>query len=718
MKKLHSIKVKVLQLKVITVICCLILSVVVLFVGIKVYRLKNIVEITREINIQLEAIHSQGNSFLLELQTNNEFYSARQDSILRELNEEIKDFQNNLEIITGNSGSGEAFQLLQKMDSTATAYSSVFKDLIISLKELGNGSNGVIGEWLHLTNEITDSARIIKNVSAYSDMQEISKLELNYLISYAPEKLDAINSKIDAIEATENPEIKNLTSKLDDLVKRGDYIRTLHTRIGNRNIQHSLKGDLSHSYIILKSTSESVLPLINKIVLKQQYLLYMLLIVIFISFFIFLFYSYNKLSRSIINPIRTITGFLYELKRGIFPKNIIEINDNADLEEVAKSLSHINEDLKTKTSFIKELVNGNYTESYDMLGDEDKLGIQLREVQKKMKEIYEEQQRYNKENEIRSYVNEGLARFSEILRIHGDNLGKLTDEFIKNLVKYLNAIQGGIFIVDEKDNNLLRLNSSFAYDRKKYNSKDVQIGEGLVGTCAQEKKSIHINEIPSDYITITSGLGDAPPDNLLLLPMLQDDQLLGVIEIASLNEFKDFEIDFSQQVANNLASEITSARNNARTSELLEQSQRQAAEMAEQEEEMRQNMEELQATQEESSRRESELTGVVTTIDNTLYVAEYDMEGNIIRANNRLLQLLHMDGSQLFGKPFSTIQGDQKKSFLTEKMIEQAIDGILVEFAKEISIGNKKFNFRHILSLVTSKERFPIKILHIIVDIT
>ena len=718
MKKLHSIKVKVLQLKVITVICCLILSVVVLFVGIKVYRLKNIVEITREINIQLEAIHSQGNSFLLELQTNNEFYSARQDSILRELNEEIKDFQNNLEIITGNSGSGEAFQLLQKMDSTATAYSSVFKDLIISLKELGNGSNGVIGEWLHLTNEISDSARIIKNVSAYSDMQEISKLELNYLISYAPEKLDAINSKIDAIEATENPEIKNLTSKLDDLVKRGDYIRTLHTRIGNRNIQHSLKGDLSHSYIILKSTSESVLPLINKIVLKQQYLLYMLLIVIFISFFIFLFYSYNKLSRSIINPIRTITGFLYELKRGIFPKNIIEINDNADLEEVAKSLSHINEDLKTKTSFIKELVNGNYTESYDMLGDEDKLGIQLREVQKKMKEIYEEQQRYNKENEIRSYVNEGLARFSEILRIHGDNLGKLTDEFIKNLVKYLNAIQGGIFIVDEKDNNLLRLNSSFAYDRKKYNSKDVQIGEGLVGTCAQEKKSIHINEIPSDYITITSGLGDAPPDNLLLLPMLQDDQLLGVIEIASLNEFKDFEIDFSQQVANNLASEITSARNNARTSELLEQSQRQAAEMAEQEEEMRQNMEELQATQEESSRRESELTGVVTTIDNTLYVAEYDMEGNIIRANNRLLQLLHMDGSQLFGKPFSTIQGDQKKSFLTEKMIEQAIDGILVEFAKEISIGNKKYNFRHILSLVTSKERFPIKILHIIVDIT
>ncbi len=717
MKKLHSIKVKVLQLKVITVMCCLILSVVVLFVGIKVYRLKNIVEITREINIQLEAIHSQGNSFLLELQTNNEFYSARQDSILRELNEEKKDFQNNLEIITGNSGSGEAFQLLQKMDSTATTYSSLFKDLIISLKELGNGSNGVIGEWLHLTNEISDSARI-KNISAYSDMQEISKLELNYLISFAPEKLNAINSKINAIEATENPEIKNLTSKLDDLVKRGDYIRALHTRIGNRNIQHSLKGDLYLSYIILKSTSESVLPLINKIVLKQQYLLFMLLVVIFISFFIFLFYSYNKLSRSIINPIHTITGFLYELKRGIFPKNIIEINDNADLEEVAKSLNHINEDLKTKTSFIKELVNGNYTESYDMLGNEDKLGIQLREVQKKMKEIYEEQQRYNKENEIRSYVNEGLARFSEILRIHGDNLGKLTDEFIKNLVKYLGAIQGGIFIVDEKDNNLLRLNSSFAYDRKKYNSKDVQIGEGLVGTCAQEKKSIHINEIPSDYITITSGLGDAPPDNLLLLPMLQDDQLLGVIEIASLNEFKDFEIDFSQQVANNLASEITSARNNARTSELLEQSQRQAAEMAEQEEEMRQNMEELQATQEESSRRESELTGFVTTIDNTLYVAEYDMEGNIIRANSRLLQLLHMDGRQLFGKPFSAIQGDQKKAFLTKKMIEQAIDGILVESTKEISIGDKKYNFRHILSLVASKEGLPIKILHMILDIT
>jgi GAF domain-containing protein len=717
MKKLHSIKVKVLHLKVITVICCLILLAVVLFVGNKVYRLKNIVEITREMSIQLEVIHSQGNSFLLEIPANNEFYITGQDSALRELNREIKDFQKKLEIITENSGSGEALQVLQKMDSATAVYSSVFNDLVISLKELGNESNGVIGEWLHLTDEISDSARI-KDVSAYSDMQEISRLELNYLISYAPEKFDAIKSKIETIKTTENPEIKNLTSKLDDLVKKGDYLRTLHTRIGSRNIQNTLKGDLFHSYNILKSTSESILPLINKFILKKQYLLFLILAVFFISFFIFLFYSYNKLAHSIIKPIHAINSFLYELKRGIFPKNVIEINDNADLAEVAKSLNYINEDLKTKTSFIKELVNGNYTESYDMLSNEDKLGLQLREVQKEIKEINDEQQRYNDENDIRRYINEGLAKFSELLRIHGDNLGKLTDEFIKNLVKYLGAIQGGIFIVDEKDNNLLRLNSSFAYDRKKYNSKDVQIGEGLVGTCAQEKKSIHINEIPSDYITVTSGLGDAPPDNLLLVPMLQDDQLLGVIEIASLNEFKDFEIDFSQQVSNNLASEITSARTNARTSELLEQSQRQAAEMAEQEEEMRQNMEELQATQEESTRRESELTGIVTTIDNTLYVAEYDMEGNIIRVNNRLLHLLHMDGRQLFGKPFSAIQGDQKKAFLTKKMIEQAIDGTLVESTKEISIGDKKYNFRHILSLVASKEGLPIKILHMILDIT
>ena len=716
MKKLYTIKVKFLRLKAITIIWGFILVSVMLFVGTMVYKLKDMVEKTREIGVQLEAIHSQVNSYLLDLPTNNEFYKTGQDSTLNSLKSEINQFQKNLKIITENSGSGVAQDLFQKIDSTATNYSSLFNDLIISLKELGNESSGVIGDWLKLTDEVSDSVRLVDE-SAYNSMQEISKLEMNYLISFAPEGLDAIKSKITAIKTNENPKTKNLNSKLDDLIKKEDYIHTLNVRIGDRNIQHTLMGDLSHSYNALKSLSESVLPLIKKFVQKQQYLLFIFLAVFFISFFVFLFYSYNKLAHSIINPLRAITAFLYDLKRGIFSKNVMETDHSADVAEVTKSLNYINEDLKTKTSFIKELVNGNYSANYELLSNEDNLGLQLREIQKKMKQIDEEQQLYNQENDIRRYINEGLAKFSEILRIHGDNLVKLTDEFIKNLVKYLNAIQGGIFIVDEEDNNLLRLTSSFAYDRKKYNSKDIKIGEGLVGTCAQEKKTIHINEIPLDYITITSGLGDAPPDNLLLVPMLQEEQLLGVIEIASLNVFKDFEIDFSQQVANNLASEITSARNNARTSELLDQSQRQAAEMAEQEEEMRQNMEELQATQEESARRENELTGFVRAIDTTLYIVEYDMEGNIIRANDRLLRLLHLDGGQLMGKPFSIIQGDQKKAFLTKKMIEQAADGTLVESTKGISIEDKKYNFRQILSLVTSKDGLPIKILHIIVDI-
>ena len=90
--------------------------------------------------------------------------------------------------------------------------------------------------------------------------------------------------------------------------------------------------------------------------------------------------------------------------------------------------------------------------------------------------------------------------------------------------------------------------------------------------------------------------------------------MLGVIEIASLNMFKNHEIEFAQEVALSLGSTLVNTRNNQRTSELLTKSQQQALEMAEQEEEMRQNMEELKATQEESTRREEEFRGIAEAI--------------------------------------------------------------------------------------------------------
>jgi transcriptional regulator with GAF, ATPase, and Fis domain len=146
----------------------------------------------------------------------------------------------------------------------------------------------------------------------------------------------------------------------------------------------------------------------------------------------------------------------------------------------------------------------------------------------------------------------------------------------------------------------------YAYERKKYLAKTVALGEGVLGQSALEKSLVYLKEIPINYVTITSGLGGAVPRSLVVVPLLLNDEVYGVIELASFKEFEAFEREFIQRIGESIASTVSTVRINDRTKTLLEELQQQTEEMKSQEEEMRQNMEELVATQEEMQRKEKE----------------------------------------------------------------------------------------------------------------
>ncbi len=137
--------------------------------------------------------------------------------------------------------------------------------------------------------------------------------------------------------------------------------------------------------------------------------------------------------------------------------------------------------------------------------------------------------------------------------------------------------------------------------------EQIEIGEGLVGRCYQEKEKIYLTDIPHDYMKITSGLGEDSPRALLIVPLIYNDVIYGLVEIASFNEYPQHVIEFIERIGESIAATISSSKSQIQTALLLEQSQQQAEEMSSQEEEMRQNMEELRATQEQSQRSEEEL---------------------------------------------------------------------------------------------------------------
>ena len=215
--------------------------------------------------------------------------------------------------------------------------------------------------------------------------------------------------------------------------------------------------------------------------------------------------------------------------------------------------------------------------------------------------------RAGQEEQQRQWIAEGLTQTNRLIQCQ-DDLNLLTDPLLQFVVKYIKANQGGLFLTEEQNSEtVLVLSASYAYERKKYLRKCIAVGEGLVGQAFLEKKYAYLTELPPDYVSITSGLGKATPTCLIVLPLIANEIVEGVLEIASFNTLSDYELQFLQQWSESVAASVRSMRMNQLTKRLLQESQHQAEELRAQEEELRQTMEELQVTQERVDRRQKDL---------------------------------------------------------------------------------------------------------------
>jgi len=319
--------------------------------------------------------------------------------------------------------------------------------------------------------------------------------------------------------------------------------------------------------------------------------------------------------RSLANPINKTKIILQQMSKGIMPKEkLTEGND--EIGQMSKALNQVVQGLNDVSNFTNEIGKANFDTNFKPLSEDDALGLSLLEMREELIKAKKEEEKRQEENIHRNWASQGVALFSDILRQNNNNLEKLSYEIISSMVRYTNSNQGGIFIVNDidRDHLFLEMTACYAYDRQKFLAKKIEIGEGLVGRCYQEKERIFLTEIPNNYIKITSGLGDNNPTCLLIIPLTYNNNVYGIMEISSFNVFHDYEIEFMERIGESIAATISTTKSNIQTSLLLEQSQQQAEEMASQEEEMRQNMEELRATQEQSARREEELQREVESL--------------------------------------------------------------------------------------------------------
>lgn len=427
------------------------------------------------------------------------------------------------------------------------------------------------------------------------------------------------------------------------------------------------------------------------------------------------------LADNITRPIKRITSLLVDLSKGKIDKSSsVKINSEDEIAKMGDALSDSINGLIAKTEFAKSIGEGNLNASLTLLSDEDILGKSLIEMSDSLRKAAEEENARKIEDQKRRWVNEGLAKFGDILRQNNDNLSKLGDELIKNLVWYLNASLGGVFVKNEDNQPVtFDLSSAFAYDRNRYLFKSFEEGEGLIGTCAVERNTIFLTEIPQDYIEITSGLGDTNPSSLLIIPLIIEDDVLGVIELASLKKFEDFEIEFVEKLGQSIASTLRTVRINQKTSELLKKSQEQTEIMVSQEEEMRQNMEELQATQEEAARKALEMEGLINALNASSYVMEYDTKGNIININEAYLNLLGIRRDDAIGRHHSenlVLTEHQRMTY--EEFWSNLRKGNLQKQTTNVNINDKEFTFLETYTPIKDSNGDVYKILKVAIDIS
>ena len=209
-------------------------------------------------------------------------------------------------------------------------------------------------------------------------------------------------------------------------------------------------------------------------------------------------------------------------------------------------------------------------------------------------------------NEEQRWLKSNLADLSQQLQ------GQRSLETIANLVlTYLaplvEAQQGVLYVLDTtREPTRLRLLSSYAYQERKHLSNEFELGEGLVGQCALEKQRILLTQVPGDYIRISSGLGEAPPLNIVVLPLMFEHEVMGVLELASFQPFDSVQLTFLEEASRVAGVMINAIAAYMQTQQLLEQSQVLTEELRQQQEELLQSNQLLEERTE--SLQESEMT--------------------------------------------------------------------------------------------------------------
>ncbi|WP_285059088.1 hybrid sensor histidine kinase/response regulator [Pedobacter ginsengisoli] len=209
------------------------------------------------------------------------------------------------------------------------------------------------------------------------------------------------------------------------------------------------------------------------------------------------------------------------------------------------------------------------------------------------------------DNKQKNWLLTGVTEVTESMRGEQE-IEELSANVVSRICNYTGASVGALFLLDEKRKTFV-FKGGYAYQRTKSASREYSFGEGMIGQAAIEKKSKMLDNIPEDYLKISSALGDTAPSFIFILPIVFENMTIAVIELGLTEKPNESKLLFLNTITESIGVSINSAIARVKLSALFEQTQQQAEELESQQEELRTTNEELIYKSEQLQASEEEL---------------------------------------------------------------------------------------------------------------
>ncbi len=444
------------------------------------------------------------------------------------------------------------------------------------------------------------------------------------------------------------------------------------------------------------------------------------LIIISIIGILFLSIISYLVANRITADVRRASEVLSDLSKGkIVAPMVLKSGTKDELSEMKFAINRLMETLKQTANFARRIGSGDFSTSYQVLDDEDVMGKALLEMQKNLKIGKEQEEVRQEERHKLSWTQEGLNELSELLRMSSDDFEEYLLSILRFILQYFKAEQGAVFLLDSsnKDKPFLKLSAAYAYDKKKALQANVEIGENLVGRCFKEKEVIYMTNIPKGYAFVSSGLGGHQPRCLFLMPLIFEQEALGVVEVASFKEFKDFELDFLKEVGERIASSISVMQKNFQTQRFLKQYKDKSAELENIEVLLQKNEIELRKAVLNAQNYELETEAIADLISEIMSVSWLNLDAKVLNVKDKYLSELGNSPIDMIKKRQSAILVIKENEPRNFKILWTAVkEGKHQILESSYSLNNTDIKIIEMFSPVKNSLGNIVKVVNITVD--